>query len=343
MTPLTIALLATGGIGLLTLLWYLLRRRKQGKQPSQLPSPQADAGNGAPQLPSPPQPQDSGPPQPVRPPRLTTAETVQEVVSHVAFSRQRVLVGHKTVGHRQIGQIAEESPYPADDILVRPISDMGELPSMLPSERTSDPATRMIRSITGQSLVMANLERRPITEPITEPIYREGKRVLYLLLDVSGSMGEENSEWKIPLWRGITLFLVRRCLNERATIMLRTFTDSVGDLESAETEQAMQRIEALVRQLHYRGGTDIGKAIGIAIEDLKREAFDQKELMIVTDGEDKNFSEEAVRRELDAAGIKLHAVLLGAQNATLRECADVYQEVLENGILKPPVKRCTVN
>lgn len=337
MSPLTIALLAAGGLSLLTLLWYLLRHKLQDEDTRQLPPHEAD--------PPPDEPNQSArqaqPPPPPPPCRPTEAEIISEIASHVAFSRRRVVVGHKTVGRRVVGHIAEESPYPADDIMIRPIGDLGEIPQMLPSERISDHTTQVVRSVTGQALVMANIERRPVTEPIIEPIFREGKQVLYLLLDVSGSMvGQQyGGDWKMPLWRGVSIFLIRRAQKEHAAFLLRTFADDVSELEMAETEAAAKRVENLIRQQGDRGGTNIGLALRTAIADIRREAYDQAELMILTDGEDDKFDASSVRQELDAANIKLHAVLLGTQNEALRRCADVYQEVLKGGEVKPPVSR----
>ena len=48
---------------------------------------------------------------------------------------------------------------------------------------------------------------------------------------------------------------------------------------------------------------------------------------------------QTMHGKLDAARIRLHAVLIGSKNAALRSIADVYQEIPERGVVRTPVRR----
>jgi hypothetical protein len=61
--------------------------------------------------------------------------------------------------------------------------------------------------------------------------------------------------------------------------------------------------------------------------------------MILTDGEDGSLNSTNIRKKMDEAGIKLHAILVGTRNQTLREAADLYQEVGRDYKIKEPIRR----
>jgi hypothetical protein len=227
---------------------------------------------------------------------------ITEVVSHVAFTAKRVQVGMMKTGERAIGVVEAEVPYTSDDTDVRPIQSMSEIPRLMHAELGQPSELMLVRLATGEALVQSNIERTPVYEDVHEPVWEERRRVLYNLRDRSGSMH---------------------------AAPVRVVTDKEAD--------------GLIHFLMHHspdGGTNIPRAISAAISDLACESYDQADIVIVTDGEDQAGLEPAkIRKQLKDAKIRLHAILLGADNKALRDCADVYQIIQPDLTFQPPVRR----
>lgn len=334
MDPITLMLIGSGLIAGAVVVHYLRRRRKQ--QPKTAPKPQPKP------TPAP------APPKPTPPPRRTTQEIIDEVVSHIAIARKRVQVGWKDVGTKIVGERIEEVPYPSDAIDIRPIRSLAELPARLPTERTSAPVLQLVRAASGQALVVAHHERIPITEPVREPIYRDIRKVVYLLLDVSPSMFGNMTTgytppdrwWMIPVWKGIALALLSRARAEEAIFMIRSFGGTIGEIMTANSEESAALLARYLSDPPQIGSTDIRTALTTAINDVTGDpdGFDQADIMILTDGQSP-LDPPVIRAALTEAKIRLHAIVLGTDNEALKRCADVYQEIPEAGVIRPPVRR----
>lgn len=349
-------MLVTGGAAALAigvLLYLLFRRRIKQRKKLQEAPPRAGMGSGTDAvrsvpMPAPPlaapTPAPSAPvaiPQPIIT-RKSHDEMIAEVLTHVAFTRQRVQVGWRDVGERVIGEVVEERPFPVDEIEIRPIRSMAELPRLIASERTADSMLRLIRAVSGQALVEEYRERVSVMEPIREPVYEDVKKILYLLLDCSLSMFDRT--WSVPVWKGIALALLRRARKEGAVFHGRPFGSAPGPLQTANSPETETAVVQFIQGAPKIGGTDIGAALHAAMADFAKPEFacDMADIVMVTDGEDGGgMDPHQMRAQLTQSRIRLHAVLFGAQNAALRNCADVYQEIPERGIIRPPIRRAS--
>lgn len=274
--------------------------------------------------------------------RLMTV--VNEVVGHVPITARRVQVGVRKTGERAVGVRTEESPFYADDIDLRPIRDMSELPNLLPEELAQPPELFLARIATGDALVTAHLEHVPVYEDVHEPVWEERRRLIYVLRDRSGSMSGQGDggqgKWRIPVWRATLAALVRRARREESLFIMRDFTDGIFDAVRVTTDEEGEKLVRFLYAYLTEGGTNIALAIQTAIADLSKESYDVADIVIVTDGEDQAGLDPAkVRESLKAANTRLYAILLGANNDALRECADVYQILRDDLTLEPPVRR----
>jgi uncharacterized protein with von Willebrand factor type A (vWA) domain len=270
---------------------------------------------------------------------------VKAVVSAVPLTVQKVQTGLVKTGDRVTGSGLYEVPYPADAIDVRPMRGMDEMQNLLSSESTSTPAMRLSRMIAGEALVVSDLEWQVETEPIFSPVYREVRRIMYLLLDLSPSVFGNNGwglvpdYWMIPVWKGISIALLDRSMNEETIFMMRGFGRTVTDKYVADSAPSAERVRSFLHSASSISDTRIGTALEAAIGDFETEQYDEGYIVILTDGQDNGgFEPQNIREKLKAARLKLHAILLGTENDRLRQTADAYQEIPEVGVVKPLVR-----
>ena len=120
---------------------------------------------------------------------------------------------------------------------------------------------------------------------------------------------------------------------------MRCFGGNVHDLWSAKNPEEAQLLEQKIATVDSIGNTDISRALNCAIEDCLRENYDTADIMIVTDGEDDKLCAATMKEALQRSKIRLHAILMGTTNHSLRACSDVYQEIPESGVLLHPVQQ----
>lgn len=340
--------LSAGGglVGLSTLGLYLRYRKRRKKQeqneppppplPPSIPAPEKESQPKLP--PSPPQPPKPDPEKE----RLKNEEKdvngiIERIVQGVSFSAKRVHVGRRIVGQRALGVEREEVLYPADDVNIRPITGSAEMGNLLVSELQNEDML-LARLAANEALVAAPVEDRIITEDIYEEVWEDRRRILYLLLDVSASMFPESGTsagyWRPFIWKPLAVRLLRHAINNEAIFLSRKFCGVVHSLCRAVNEEEARNLEKAFLAANPENDTDIPEAIGHAISDFERERekYEQGEIVIVTDGENNyNFDPPALREKFRSAKLKLHAILLGAQNEALRACADSYQIVEKAG------------
>lgn len=270
------------------------------------------------------------------------AAVIAEVVSHVAFTAKRIQVGTVKTGQRAIGVVEDEVPYTSDDADIRPMRDLTELPQLTHAEFGQPPELMLVRIATGEAQVQTNIECTPVYEDVFEPAWEERRRVLYVLRDRSGSMFE--TVWRIPVWQGIVTALVRRSRQAEAVYLMRDFDDKVFDCIRVTTDEEGEALIRFVCSSTASGGTKIPPAIEAAIKDLSTESYDQADIVIVSDGEDQGGLNPAqISARLRESKIRLHAILLGANNDALRACADVYQIIQPDLTFQPPVRKEAVS
>jgi hypothetical protein len=267
---------------------------------------------------------------------------IEQVTQTIQFASRRVYVGRAKTGERFIGTRTEESPYPADGVDVRPIQSLGELPNLLPSEFAFDDDMIDARIASGQALVQTHTKNVPIMQAVYNPVYEDRIRIVYVLLDISPSMYQARygGAWRPPVWKGITVRLLDKAVEFQAPFYLRQFDQHVRrKLRTVVTPEEATKIKNLVLSLEGGDGTDISKAIFKALADFSKWDYDQADIMIVTDGQDDGMETDKLRAALEEAGIKLHAIMLGVDNETLRQVCDVYQIIEPNLTVHSPVRR----
>jgi uncharacterized protein with von Willebrand factor type A (vWA) domain len=252
---------------------------------------------------------------------------VDELVSRVRFLEKRVQIGRIQTGERAIGMVVEESMTPADDIDIRAIGSFSEVGSLLSNELVFGADLLNQRILTGEAMVRTNLEHVTIHEPIYEPVWETRKQVLYVLLDVSGSMYDQGGQWKVPIWKAILHGLLNRAVAQEAIYLQREFHDKVTDLFRADSAASVGWMRNRIEDPLRGSGTKIEQALFVGISDLVAETYDKADIVIVTDGEDKEIDIAKVRAALAENKIGLHAILIGVENKTLRACSTIAQNV----------------
>jgi hypothetical protein len=287
------------------------------------------------------------PPEPPKPPEPKAgteggsrkerfAKAVKSIISHISITHKRLQVGTQTVGHRITGSQVEEVPWPAKEINIRQSRGPEDLHRRLPSERSLPSVIQMTRLVAGEALVSSYQEERPIKEPIIQPVYEHKELTVYLLLDRSGSMADK---WKPALWKGVAHGLLDQAMEAKARFLMREFDVGVTPLLQASDSEEAAAIHTRIDSIHPGNGTVIKNAIEQAIVDCVEHELVEPEIMILTDGEDGSLNSTNIRKKMDEAGIKLHAILVGTRNQTLREAADLYQEVGRDYKIKEPIRR----
>lgn len=272
---------------------------------------------------------------------LPLDQIIEEVVGHISFTKKKVQIGEETVGENVIGESFEEVSYPADEIDIRPIANMTEFNNIIPNEKMMPMDLQLMRAAAGESMVQVHMERIPMTELVKEPVYKEIKQAVYLLLDVSPSVFPGHGyggDWMPPYWRGISLSLLRKARQEDAVFIMRTFAEKVGHKRLANSNETEQDVADFIKSLDCRAGTNITNALNRAIRDFEedKEEYDEIDIMIITDGQDRSLNPVKMRKALMDANIRLHAILLGVENQRLKKCATIYQEIPSDGWIKAP-------
>lgn len=78
-----------------------------------------------------------------------------------------------------------------------------------------------------------------------------------------------------------------------------------------------QTLDAVDTTLIPRGGTDLGRAIGVAVEALRSQPQNRKLMVILTDGEDLEAGALAAARAAAAAGVRIYTVGVGTPGGDL--------------------------
>lgn len=277
--------------------------------------------------------------------RLSLDDLLQRVVSYIAFAQKKEYAGRRVVGHRAVGRYQEEGIIPSAGVQVRPMRNFSEIPNLLITELGHDEDDLLVRIATGKALVAMPLENRDRMEPIHEEVYRVTVQVVYILVDLSGSMFPglfwSPSSWKQKVWKALLRSLANRSREAEAICMMRPFSYRPHELIVAQGREEYQVMQHAIQGFGSRGGTDIGAALRAAIHDVTAQEFDSADIFIVTDGEDEELPAQAIRNELDKAGIKLHGIMIGEDNRGLRSCCDVYQTISDGYYLEGPFHRGT--
>jgi uncharacterized protein with von Willebrand factor type A (vWA) domain len=203
--------------------------------------------------------------------------------------------------------------YPTSNVEVEPMSTYDQLPELLPEQLL----------MTNDQFYHALAEQHLLILQHYEQIVKQ--KLLYMLLDVSGSMervmanGMPRHVWA----RGVTLNLLRKALHGDAQYYMRMFDGGTYDLYQSLNADEAARLIDLVLNLSFRGeGTNIFGALQRGCADIREQSsVKEAELLLITDGEDGvKYSVEKVK-ELLGDDIRLHIAFIGTQSEVLRQAA----------------------
>jgi len=206
----------------------------------------------------------------------------------------------------------ERAPYPTDNTDVGRLRDMNDFANLSP-EQLADP-TLPYQIATGDV---------PIIEHYQDVVQTA---LFYMLCDVSGSMEKPGRSGiqKFITARAVACKLLSKAIEGKAKYFLRFFDGNVHDKKTVLTKDEAQKVFNLVSRSGYSGGgTNILHALRIAVRDIKKEDRVEAEIILISDGEDKNVNEADLRSIL--GDIKLHVILLGGDNAALKAVATSYR------------------
>jgi len=209
----------------------------------------------------------------------------------------------------RVEQIITSVPYPDNEMDIKTIDNPMEILKTIPTQYAYDDDIFMNKLIK-KELLIRDYQSRNLK-----------KQVLYLLIDVSGSMTGSKNIYA----SGVGLAFVRQAVEEGATYFLRFFDDYPKDLHVAKTkEDAKNLCSLLIRQPYSGGGTNIQRAILTAVEDIKKspDKFEKAEIMVITDGVDNvDLNKESLK------GVKVHSTVIDGKNSGLEKISDSYIEL----------------
>jgi uncharacterized protein with von Willebrand factor type A (vWA) domain len=150
---------------------------------------------------------------------------------------------------------------------------------------------------------------------------------VYVLLDKSGSMTGKKIIWA----KTVALALFKRAISESRWFMIRFFDSVPYPLYKisprAKGREVIKLIDYMVR-VKPQGGTDISRAIRIAVQDVvetKQKKLRPGDVVLITDGEDR-INPVDIRKTLAKANLNLVTVMISGDNESLRQASDYYMK-----------------
>ncbi len=160
---------------------------------------------------------------------------------------------------------------------------------------------------------------RKVVESVRGPVY--------VLMDKSGSMSGTKIDWA----RAVAVALMIKSIKERRGFYARFFDASPHDLLYVKpTPKPKMIIEAMEHLANVRagGGTDITRALVAATTDISRRRVKQgTDIVLITDGED-SLSAHVIEELVKGVKARLHTVMIGGDNETLRQVSDSYMKAV---------------
>jgi len=197
-----------------------------------------------------------------------------------------------------------EANVEGDDVQVRPIRDLGEIHRLQKIEWTYPKILRNIRIMTNTAMVRERVDR----------IYE--KQLLYMLIDVSGSM---ESGQRIPIAGGVVMNRLRAVCQNEAEIFMRTFDTGVYPEHSARNpEEAYALMEKFKKTNFSGGGTNITGAVEKALSSIEKKMHNdptlvRPEIVVVSDGGSSIGINKARMGET-----RIHAIIIQGHNDDLK-------------------------
>ncbi len=158
--------------------------------------------------------------------------------------------------------------------------------------------------------------RKLITGFLTREYHTVSEGSYYVLVDSSGSMAGEKTVWA----RSVALALFALARRKGRRFFFRFFDSETHPL--ADDSNPLEVVRALAKD-YSGGGTDIDRAIAVALEDIKHHSLDRytNTIVIITDGED---DVDDWTPHLRQHGCELISVMIKGDNPSLRQASSQY-------------------
>jgi len=216
-------------------------------------------------------------------------------------------------------QWQERTILPSDNIDIRPIQALSELPQVLPPNRLLQevaPDLFAYNALTGNLPIAEPQKPRVRTEEKSETLEELVPRVVkgvsprqkvYSLMDVSVSMGDA---YKLIFAKSIMLSYLIKAHEEDAQLFFRAFAGGTSDRIDCLTPEQFGPLARTVLRYGLSFGTDVARALSFAIQDIR--AIDrlqereraQTEILLISDCETQSAVPTIPR------GITLHTLQL---------------------------------
>lgn len=193
----------------------------------------------------------------------------------------------------------EPTEIPSDQIEVRPIKNLTELPRVLPPHlllADIDPDLFAYQAISGNLPVSENqkpkvvMEEKSETVDELEAVKKVGssmRQKVYVLLDVSLSMDDSN---KLIFAKAVIMAYLAKAYEEEAQIYFRAFAGKAGNRQDCISENQFPTLAQYILNISTYPDTNIARALRFAISDIKKMDKLQgdkpatTEILLITDG-----------------------------------------------------------
>lgn len=276
---------------------------------------------------------------------LTTIEGIAKNIKKIADSIKRgdfkiLDVARKFDATEQYSREEEvkDVDYPEKDWRISSMKNLSDFPNILPYQFLY-PNEIFDKMLIDKDLKVKQYQSR-----------RKKKQVLYILIDVSGSM----SGARQLVATSIAVAYLKKAISEKSIYFFRHFDDRPFDLHKVTTEiEATKEIKWLLKNPKSGGGTCINNALTKAIEDINnpelfkqsqeeielndrttlddKQLYERADILIITDGED-NVSVTA--KTLEEKKVVLHTFLIEGENSSLAQISKTCQRLKRLDITK---------
>lgn len=176
-----------------------------------------------------------------------------------------------------------ESPLPADEMDVRQVRSVEDLPRIFPAQWLLEQVQPELfyAKLARQELLMPEWQRAPQRpsedretmqdrELLDESAAAENARLhACVLLDTSSSMADHDRRGTVA--RGLALEFLRKGYEQGARLHLRTFATEVGEPSTGDTWQDFRAVARRVMEVPNSGQTRIQAALEQSVNDIRGE------------------------------------------------------------------------
>lgn len=195
---------------------------------------------------------------------------------------------------------------PSEKMEVNVIKGPEEIPDILPTEwAMEEEAPELFYKKLQERQLLKREWREPTKE--VEPTPEEEKPFAYALLDVSGSMIEEDPKRSV-IGKALVLAFLKRGIKRNAQLGFRAFESDVHPRQTGSTKRELSDIARKILDQGIGGGTNIHRALVQGADDMKELAKTPRgDVLLVTDG-------LSYLGANPLGEVKLHTFLLGNTN-----------------------------